>query len=223
MRKLWIRLVQCLMTLAVPVLLFVVTLRLATGAWFVRWEYGREGFPPDPYGLSKEERVRLGEICVDYLATGADITLLSEQRLADGRAAFNERELRHMEDVQAVYGGLMASGIVAGIVVMGGALLLVARCGRRSASRALLGGGLVSLGLLAAVGAYMAIGWESFFTNFHRIFFAEGTWTFWESDTLIRLFPMRFWMDIAVVIVGLLIIEAVAVSVAGWVWGRLAG
>ncbi|MEJ2126169.1 MAG: hypothetical protein P8X84_01420 [Candidatus Bathyarchaeota archaeon] len=27
---------------------------------------------------------------------------------------------------------------------------------------------------------------------FHQLFFTSGTWTFYTSDTLIRLFPMRF-------------------------------
>ena len=40
------------------------------------------------------------------------------------------------------------------------------------------------------------------------------------SDTLIRLFPMRFWMDVAVVIVGLLIVEAIVVGGVGWAWMR---
>jgi uncharacterized membrane protein len=31
------------------------------------------------------------------------------------------------------------------------------------------------------------------FVGFHQVFFDAGTWTFAYSDTLIRLFPERFW------------------------------
>jgi len=34
------------------------------------------------------------------------------------------------------------------------------------------------------------------FVAFHNIFFASGTWLFEYTDTLIRLFPERFWRDI---------------------------
>jgi uncharacterized membrane protein len=31
------------------------------------------------------------------------------------------------------------------------------------------------------------------FVGFHQLFFDPNTWTFLFSDTLIRLFPERFW------------------------------
>ena len=54
----------------------------------------------------------------------------------------------------------------------------------------------------------------------HRLFFEGSTWIFPRSDTLIRLFPNRFWIDIGATLVGLLVIDALAVGVAGWIWRR---
>ena len=34
-----------------------------------------------------------------------------------------------------------------------------------------------------------------FFTQFHHLFFEGDSWLFLFSDTLIRLFPIRFWED----------------------------
>jgi integral membrane protein (TIGR01906 family) len=34
-----------------------------------------------------------------------------------------------------------------------------------------------------------------FFEGFHAIFFEGDSWLFLFSDTLIRLFPIRFWQD----------------------------
>jgi integral membrane protein (TIGR01906 family) len=216
--KTWPRLIQALLVLIVPVLLVTANLRIVTGHWFVRWEYGKAGFPPDPFGLSTAERTSLAETCVDYLATNADISLLADLRLPGGDPAFNARELQHMADVQGVFHALMLTGIVAALLFLGSTLLLLRGHARRRIPAALLSGGLLTLGLLAGVGATMVLRWNEFFTAFHRIFFEGESWIFPYSDTLIRLFPTRFWMDVGAVIVGLLAIQAAAVSAAGWIW-----
>ena len=223
-RSPWPRLIQYLLVLALPVFLLVADVRIATGHWFVHWEYGKASFPPDPYGLSTAERTRLAATCVDYLATDADISLLAGLRLPGGEPAFNERELRHMFDVQVVYGHLMTVCIVAALVLAGGMIaLLNSGRSRRRAPAALLSSSLLTLGLLGTVGAYMVLSWNEFFTTFHSIFFEGGTWLFDYSDTLIRLFPVRFWMDVATVIVGLLVVEVIVVAGIGWMWMRRVG
>jgi integral membrane protein (TIGR01906 family) len=223
-RTLWPRLIQWLLVPALPIFLLAADLRIVTGYWFVRWEYGKAVFPPDPLGLSTAERTRLAEVCVDYLATNVDISLLADLRLPDGEPAFNERELRHMADVQVVYNGMMMTGGAAGLVLLGGiATLLASSHTRRLAPAALLSGSLLTLGLLGAVGAYMALSWGEFFTTFHRLFFEGESWIFAYSDTLIRLFPIRFWIDVATLIVGLLAIEAIVIGAMAWLWSRRTG
>lgn len=214
------RLIQILFVLVLPIFLLAADLRIVTSYWFVRWEYGKAGFPPDPLGLSAAERARLAETCVDYLATNADISLLADLQLPEGAPAFNERELRHMADVQVVYDRLMIAGIIAAAVLVAGTLGLLGSPGRWRAPAALLGGSLLTLGLLGGVGAYMVLNWQGFFTTFHRLFFEGDSWIFPYTDTLIRLFPVRFWIDVAVAIVGLLVLEAIVIGLAGWVWGR---
>jgi integral membrane protein (TIGR01906 family) len=217
----WLRWIQWLLVLTLPVVLLAANLRLVTGHRFVRWEYRRASFPPDPFGLSTAERIRLAEVCQDYLATNADISLLADLQLPGGEAAFNERELRHMADVQSVYLGLSLAGVIAAMIWVGGATLFVASGQAQDVvATTLLKASLFTLGLLAAVASFMVISWGQFFTTFHRIFFEGSTWIFPRSDTLIRLFPNRFWIDIGATIVGLLVIEALAVGVAGWTWRR---
>jgi integral membrane protein (TIGR01906 family) len=216
-----LRWVQFVLVLSLPILLLAANLRVVTGHWFVRWEYRRAGFPPDPYGLSTAERIRLAEVCQDYLATHADISLLADLRLSSGEPAFNERELRHMADVQAVYLGLTVAGVVAALIWVGaGTVSALSRRAQAIMPDALLNGSLFSVGLLAAVALFMALSWGQFFTAFHRLFFEGDTWVFPRSDTLIRLFPNRFWIDIGVALVGLLVIEAVAIGIAGRMWRR---
>ncbi len=220
-RKLWPRLIQWLLVLTLPVLLLAANIRIVTGHWFARWEYGKADFPPDPFGFSTAERIQLAEISMDYLTTQADISLLADLRLSNGAPAFNARELRHMVDVQTVYGYLMRAGIIAALIWIGGMIALLAAGGtRKRAPAALLNGSRFILGLLAIVGAFMVLSWGEFFTTFHRIFFEGETWTFPYSDTLIRLFPMRFWIDVAAMVVALLIVETVIAGAVGWLWKR---
>jgi integral membrane protein (TIGR01906 family) len=221
MNKLWPRLVQWLLVLTLPFLLSVANFRITNGHWFVRWEYGKPGFPPDDYGFTTEERTRLAEVCVDYLAPGAPISLLADLRLPNGDVAFNERELSHMEDVQVAFTQITVIAAVGALVWIGGFVALAAsRQRRKFAAATLLTGGLFTIGLLVVIGVVMAVSWWEFFQAFHAIFFESGTWMFEYSDTLIRLFPIQFWIDVATVAVVLLVVEAIVVAVVGWVWRR---
>ena len=224
MKKVWPYVVQWLLVLILPVCLVVLNVWAVTGSWFIQWEYGKAGFPKDSYGFSLEERTRLAEICVEYLATGADISLLADQVLSGGEVAFNERELQHMADVQFVFRRTLTVGSFAAVAWIGGMVALSFLQGtRKHAVDALLGGGLFTLGLLVVVGVFMAMSWWEFFSAFHGVFFEEGTWVFLRSDTLIRLFPERFWMDVAVLVVALLIAEAITCTALGWGckrWGQ---
>jgi len=53
-----------------------------------------------------------------------------------------------------------------------------------------------TLTLIAGAGILLNpnIFWN-FFAWFHSLFFEGDTWLFEYSDTLIRLFPIRFWQD----------------------------
>ncbi|MBC8099255.1 MAG: DUF1461 domain-containing protein, partial [Armatimonadetes bacterium] len=87
-----------------------------------------------------------------------------------------------------------------------GALLVIALLWTRDRSAlatALLRGGLLTVGGVVVIVLGVIIAWDSFFTTFHQLFFQDGTWIFYYSDTLIRLFPEQFWFDAALLIGGL--------------------
>jgi integral membrane protein (TIGR01906 family) len=56
-------------------------------------------------------------------------------------------------------------------------------------------GGLLTTILLGAGILFVLVAFGIFFVLFHQVFFQAGTWQFFYSDTLIRLFPERFWRD----------------------------
>jgi integral membrane protein (TIGR01906 family) len=64
-------------------------------------------------------------------------------------------------------------------------------------------GGWLTVILIGAIIIFVLLGFGFFFVGFHEVFFAPGTWTFRYSDTLIRLFPERFWRDTFLTLGGL--------------------
>ena len=81
----------------------------------------------------------------------------------------------------------------------------------------LIGSG-ITIGVLVALVAYIAIGFNTFFVQFHRVFFQGDSWLFRWSDTLIRLFPEKFWFDVFLWIAGLTLAEAGLIGALAW-WG----
>ncbi|MGB9724235.1 MAG: TIGR01906 family membrane protein [Chloroflexia bacterium] len=214
------RAVQVLVILLLPPALLALALRLTATPAVVRWEYTRADFPPDPYGLTTAERIRLAEACLDYLLTGAGIERLAGIPLGS-RPAFRPKELAHMEDVKRVLWALWGTGAASALLALGGTVALAVRPHtRRRAPAALLGGSLLTMGLVAAAGLLMLLGWPTFFTGFHEILFAPGSWTFSRSDTLLRLYPERFWQDLGGVLVGCILAGALLIAGGSFLWLR---
>lgn len=214
------RLMRGLIVLAVPLVLIVVVVRLVTLPWFPAWEYHRPGFPEDDYGLQRDERLRLARTSIAFLNLPHDVERLERLQLPDGAPAFTERELQHMRDVKRVYDGITVVGLLALVMAISAGYVLH----RRDAGAAIWGGlsdgALLTLVVLVVLGVLMLFAWDAFFTGFHRIFFDSGSWRFRYSDTLIRLFPMRFWRDAGVLVAGAVAVVAFVLALIGRMWQR---
>jgi integral membrane protein (TIGR01906 family) len=132
-----------------------------------------------------------------------------------GDALFQEGEVSHMADVKLVILSTFAGGallILLGII----AIIYLRRRSTGGVRRGLFAGSVATLVIILGLGTLAALGWQQFFTEFHRIFFANGTWTFALDDTLIRLFPGQFWVDSGIVIGALVLIASVATLILTW-------
>ena len=134
-------------------------------------------------------------ISIDYLVNNADISFLGDLKFPDGSPLFNERELSHMHDVKNVVQAVLWIGYATWILLLG--LGLWARFGGwwQELVGGLRRGGWLTVGLVALLGIFGATSFWQFFTLFHDLFFSAGSWQFFYSDTLIRLFPLPFWED----------------------------
>ncbi|MCA9993857.1 MAG: DUF1461 domain-containing protein, partial [Anaerolineales bacterium] len=101
--------------------------------------------------------------------------------------------------------------------VVGGLVLLLARPGTRLIGyRAIMGGGIATTILLLAIALFILLGWSVFFVQFHELLFPPGTWTFAYSDSLIRLFPEKFWFDLGVIMSLLPLAAGIVVAGLGY-------
>ena len=88
-------------TLVVPAILAVNGIRLVTNERYVEAVYDYGGVPDDRYGLGSATRERLALVGLESIQPSSEgISLLRQARLPNGDAAFNGRELAHMEDVR---------------------------------------------------------------------------------------------------------------------------
>ncbi|MEI7844745.1 MAG: TIGR01906 family membrane protein [Chloroflexota bacterium] len=182
-------------TLFIPIAIIMLGVRILMTPMFLDVEYRMPGFPDDRYGFGMQDRLKWSKPSVEYLVNGAGIDYLANLKFADGQPIYNERELSHMADVKGVVQMLLKIWYVDLLVLIGFGFV-----SRYIGwwTEYLVGwkrGGFLTVVLLVALGVFASTSFWEFFAWFHSLFFSGNTWLFEYSDTLIRLFPIRFWED----------------------------
>jgi integral membrane protein (TIGR01906 family) len=206
---------------AVPPILIANALRVLSTDAFVRYELGRDGFPPDRYGLTDEQREALALRGLRSIEPGSEgIVLLERATLPDGSPAFDARELSHMRDVRTLFGALLRGTLVATALIAVVALVLARTPLRAVVPTGLLAGSLATLGVALLAVPVILLGFDGFFTRFHEVFFEGDSWRFSNTDTLIRIYPERFWEDVSQLAAALTVLQALVLAPLTWWWRR---
>ncbi|HEX2998457.1 MAG TPA: TIGR01906 family membrane protein [Anaerolineales bacterium] len=191
-----------LVSILVPFALIGLGLRVLLTPLFLQVEYNMPYFPADEYGFTKEDRLKWAPYALNYLTNSEGIHYLSDLQFDDGQPLYNERELSHMDDVKRVTQGALRVWYVTLALLLGLGVWAWLGGWRQAYRLGVRRGGWLIVGLAAAIGLIVVIGiavnpnvfWD-FFAGFHSLFFEGNSWLFLYSDTLIRLFPIRFWQD----------------------------
>jgi integral membrane protein (TIGR01906 family) len=213
-------------TLLVPVAVILLAVRIVMNPWYLEFEYRTPEFPADPFGFTMQDRLTYARIAIEYLHNDAGIDFLGDLRFPEGQQApdyscqfmedctrlYNDRELKHMLDVKNV--------VQSATQVLWVSLVILALSGVASYFlgwmhaylQALRLGGWLSLGLIGIIVVFVLAAFGLIFVFFHEVFFQSGTWTFYTSDTLIRLFPERFWRDTFLIVGGLTALLGAAIA-----------
>jgi integral membrane protein (TIGR01906 family) len=195
---------------------------LATDA-YVRYEYDRDGFPVDRYGLSGDEREALALVGLRSIEPGSEgIVLLERATLPDGSPAFDARELAHMDDVRTLFGAALRGQLLVALAIAILAVALAWTNLRTAVPRGLLAGALATLAVAVLAVPVILLGFDDFFTGFHEVFFEGDTWRFSDTDTLIRLYPERFWEDVSQLAAAITVVQALVLAPLAWWWLRAA-
>ncbi len=218
--------VRWLVILAMPIFLLLTFARALISEGYLRYEYGKAAFPPDIYGFSQAQRLELASVAIRFLwqdqPAEQAVTMLEAQRMPGlDQPLYNPYELSHMIDVKNFTEKLWRVYWGSVLLVLGGLGWLAARQQTRiEAFNALFGGGLLTTGLLIGLTGFVLLSWRTFFIQFHELFFEPGTWTFNWSDSLIRLFPDRFWFDAGAIITVSTLVAGIVVALIGYLLKR---
>lgn len=195
-------LLSYLTSLLIPLALIGTALRILLSPIFINIEYRMPYFPADEFGMTQQDRLRWAPYALEYLVNNSDISYLGDLTFEDGTPLYNERELSHMADVKNVVKGALLAWMISLAMLILFAILAYLKKWMHNYVNGLRRGGIWMIGLATTLGFIAGVGiainpdvfWQ-FFTLFHKVFFEGDTWLFYYSDTLIRLFPMRFWED----------------------------
>lgn len=217
----WVNLLRSALQVAILVLFVLTSVRLLLTRTFIRLEYALPGFPPDPYGFTTSQRIHHADIALEYLLNQEGIEFLGELEFEDGSPVYNARELRHMSDVKQVTHAALRVWVGSAILAVVLALGLWRAAGMELLLQSLMGAARLSAGFMLVLLVGLVVGFSVLFVGFHRVFFEGNTWIFNYRDTLIRLFPERFWQ----VAFGTIALATLAQSgglyaVSRWLLGR---
>ncbi|MGC8852894.1 MAG: TIGR01906 family membrane protein [Hydrogenobacter sp.] len=185
---------KLLAILIAPLLLVLLSVRLAFTEFFVRWEYAKKDFPEDKWGLRKEVRLKIAILGLK--------AVLSDEGMKEFKASgfFGEREIKHMEDVKRLLSVLFPTLYVLGILWL---FITLSLGSKRQIGQVLIISGTLTEALVLIVLLISLINYDWLFTTFHNYVFDPYSWRFRDDDMLLRVYPMKFWFD-ATIFVGIL-------------------
>ena len=187
----------------IPFVVLMISIRLLITPLYARIEYNLPGFPEDSYGFTLEDRLKWSAPSITYLVNPEDISYLESLEFENGEPIYIDRELSHMEDVKSVVTGMRIALAVIMVLIFIINVVAVRGGWQKRIYRGYEWGGWITVGFIAAILFLVLLSFDQLFNQFHQIFFESGTWRFYTSDTLIRLFPMRFWQDAFICVGGL--------------------
>ena len=220
---------RLLITLAVPTALMAGSVRLLLSYEFLEFEYQRPGFPADPFGFTTVDRIAYGKYAIDYLFNDEPIESLAKVQVriggncagTDACPLFHQRELRHMGDVKKLlrfgFATAMTIGLLTGVTML---MTIHTPMAQDAIRRGLRDGSRLTLCLILATSVAALLSWHRAFDAFHNLFFASGTWRFAYSDSLIRLYPERIFIDAAGAIAIFTSLGAIVIMLLTSLWDR---
>ena len=223
---------EWLFILAVPLFLLAASVTWAVNDGGL-YDRGFEKYDISLYtGITDADLSRVGADLRRYFNSGEEPLAVTVPVFGVERPLYNQREVAHMRDVKRLIWGTYAVAALAGVYLLALILAGFASAGRNyteaaeyadTLARLLLRGGLLTLAIVAGVGLFALVGFDSLFLLFHRISFANDLWQLNpRTDYLLIMFPLTFWFDATIRVALTAVAGAVVLVVmgGGWWWYR---
>lgn len=188
--------------LFISILCFSISIP-ASSEWFYEMEYTKMN-TAERIGVSREDLTIVTRHLIGYMQDYPPMELnVAIPINGEVRDFYNQREIDHMVDVRYLFEILHTIrfiSIVVFIATIGAMLFLKLKPLQLLGSvyRVFFSVSLAATALLALV---IAAGFETAFNTFHEIFFTNDLW--WlnpDTDLLINIVPLQFFIDITVFI-----------------------
>ena len=167
-----------------PVIFFGISLNFLLTPAFIRIEYVMPHIPADQYGFSKSERFQWASQTIGYLTNDRQIQYLARLKFENGSPVFNDHEITVVNNIKkSVRNTLMiwhlslAASFILGLLAWAGDWLPTFRHGMKR-------GGWLTIGLVIILGIAVII-----LNSINPKIYFQNT------DTILRLFPIRIWQD----------------------------
>ena len=202
--------------LLAPLAIIILGIRLLLVPAFLPIEYNMPGFPADTYGFTTADRIRWATPSLEYLTNDQGIGFLAGVMFDDGSPIYNVRELSHMKDVKGVLQTFLYTWDAILVILAGLGIWAWKANWLEDYRSGWQRGGFLTILLLVGFGIFAMTSFWDFFSWFHSLFFSGSSWLFAYSDTLIRLFPVRFWEDCFAYIGGFSFITGLVLGFGLW-------
>lgn len=219
MRYAFTQTAKLLFAICLPLLLLSTNLRLAINTPQL-YEYGFNTYNVSAdSGISNSDLKRVADGLVGYFNSNEDLFRLTVTRYGQQEQLFQQNEALHFRDVKGlIHLDYHVQWVTLGYALVFAVGILVWR--KREGWLDLLGaarwGAGLTLGLMAALGVAMAVGFDQLFIGFHELFFNNNLWIALSGDVMTTLFPEEFFRDVLAMIAGAMALEAGLLLVFSW-------
>lgn len=154
--------------------------------------------------ITTDDLNKMTDTLLDYLRDKRDD--LSVEINVDGALTqgFNEREIAHMIDVKDLYqNAMIVRNICAGILFISISFIIAFRPKNifSNLQSSYIKAWLLIMAIMSSLGLYIFLDFNSFWTNFHHVFFSNDLWLLDPSvDRLIMMVPLNFFNGLVIFI-----------------------
>jgi len=151
--------------------------------------------------MSEKDLSRVAKKLISYLKDESKDLEIKAVVKGEVREVFGQREKQHMIDVKNLFiKGRRLRNISLGLALLAIAIiLLISKNRKKDIYQAFLSIYITPLLFMIVLYILLKIDFNKYFTYFHKIFFANDLWLLNpETDVLIQMLPLEFFIDISI-------------------------